>query len=171
MLMTAAPLSVLNWGAGGQGIAPPQSSAALDDPFQGTADPHGGLQTLPSVTLESLTCPEGEQHVPEEGEDPVALHIAWLTKGLLELLLDILLAIEEIDLGLLEERRGHARNRPPWRGHRVGPEQAWNKACSARVGGTFQILWTNFSLPSCPCFRCTAASEDSGFHRSSKPGN
>lgn len=41
-----------------------------------------------------------------EGQNPIVLHIAWLTEGLLQFFLHILLPIKEINLGLLEATEG-----------------------------------------------------------------
>lgn len=39
----------------------------------------------------------------DEGEDTVVLHVPWLTESLLQLLLHVLLAVQKINLGVLQQ--------------------------------------------------------------------
>lgn len=69
----------------------------------------GSVRGIPSTTCSpglgedgELTGLEGEKDVFDEGQHPVVLHVAWLTEGLLQFFLHVLLAVKEINFGLLE---------------------------------------------------------------------
>lgn len=55
---------------------------------------------------ECLTRLEGKEDMLDEGQDAIVVHVPWLTEGLLQFFLHILFPIKEINLGLLEARKG-----------------------------------------------------------------
>lgn len=59
----------------------------------------------PEKKAGTLTRLERKEDMLDEGQNPVVLHIAWLTKSFLQLLLHILLPIKEVDFRLLEVMR------------------------------------------------------------------
>lgn len=60
------------------------------------------LPGLREAISECLTGLEGKEDMLDEGQNPIVLHIPWLTEGLLEFFLHILLPVKKINLGLLE---------------------------------------------------------------------